>query len=92
MAIGILVEVPGGTQEMYDRTMVELNLDAKPAQGLISHVAGPTESGWRVLDVWNTKADFENFLNSRLGRAIHNAGFPGQPSISEFPIHNSIRT
>jgi hypothetical protein len=92
MAIGILVEVPAGTQEMYDKTMVELNLSERPAEGLISHLAGPSENGWRVVDVWNTKADFENFLHTRLGEAIHKGGFPGQPTVSEFPIHNSIRT
>ena len=92
MAIGILVDVPGATQEQYDKTMIELNLDAQPAQGLISHLAGPSATGWRVVDVWQTRADFENFLQTRLGAAIHNSGMTGQPQISEFPIHNSIRT
>jgi heme-degrading monooxygenase HmoA len=92
MAVGMLIEVQGGTQEQYDKTMVELNMAANPAPGLISHVAGPSETGWRVVDVWESKADFDNFLHTRLGAAIQKGGFTGQPTMSEFVIHNSIRT
>ena len=89
--IGIVFQVPGATQEMYDKAMIELNLGANPAKGLISHTAGPHEGGWSVVDVWESAQDFQNFFDTRLGRAIQNAGIP-QPTITTFTVHNSIRT
>src|SRR4051812_19714267 len=62
MAIGILIEIPGGTQRHYDLVMEKLQLEGKPAPGGIFHVAGPMEGGWRVVDVWESQAAFEQFF------------------------------
>lgn len=90
MAIGIIFDVPGGTQQQYDQIMIELNLSEKPASGLISHNAGPSENGWRVVDIWDSQTSFDNFFNTRLGTAIKNSGIP-QPSVATFSVYNSIR-
>jgi len=82
---GLIFEVPGGTQEQYDKAMVELNLGANPAKGLLSHAAGPTAGGFRVVDVWESEADFQAFFDTRLGRAIQNAGIP-QPQITTWTV------
>jgi hypothetical protein len=90
MAIGIIFDVPGGTQAQYDRIMVELNLQQRPAAGLLSHTAGPSANGWRVVDVWDDQTSFDNFLQSRLGPAIASSGIP-QPSIATFTVYNQVR-
>lgn len=87
--IGIVFDVPGGTQEMYDKAMVELNLDANPAKGLVSHNAGPNPGGWSVVDIWQSQADFQHFFDTRLGKAIHAAGIP-EPKITSFSVYNSV--
>lgn len=51
------------------------------------HAAGPTDEGFTVIDVWNSRAAFDRFLQGRLGQAIGEAGVP-QPQIREIPIHN----
>jgi hypothetical protein len=40
-------------------------LDGLPA-GLIIHVAGPTDEGVRVIDVWETEDAYRRFLADRL--------------------------
>lgn len=48
--------------------------DPVPA-GLLVHVAGPTDEGFRVIDVWESQAAWEHFRNDRLpgvlDRSIH---------------------
>ena len=51
MAIAFLVEIAGGTQENYNRVQTRLNLGGKKPSGEIFHVAGPTDDGWRIVDV-----------------------------------------
>jgi hypothetical protein len=86
MAIGMLMEIPGGTQEQYDRTMEILDLGGQLPEGGISHVAGPMAGGWRVVDVWESQEAFQRFFDERLGAAIREAGVP--PADPEFfPVH-----
>ena len=33
--------------------------------GLLLHVAGPTDEGYRVIDVWATREDWERFRLDR---------------------------
>lgn len=87
--IGIVFDVPGGTQQQYDKAMVELNFDAGYPQGLVSHNAGPNANGWSVVDIWQSQADFQNFFDTRLGAAIHAAGIP-EPKITTFNVYNSV--
>ncbi len=43
-------------------------------QGLIAHLAGPTDDGVRVIDVFETEYDGEHFRLLRLGPALANLG------------------
>lgn len=79
MAVGVLLIVPGGTQEMYDKSMQNLGLTATSGdwpQGVISHMAGPSGKDWVVVDVWESKEAFNKFFEERLGAAIKAAGTP----------------
>jgi len=48
--------------------------------GRISHAAGPTEEGWRVVDVWESQEAYDTFLHERLSQALQNAGMAAPPS------------
>jgi hypothetical protein len=73
MPVAMLMEMPGVTEEQYDRVMRELQLETMP-EGGISHIAAPMEGGWRVLDVWETREDFERFYQDRLAAALEKVG------------------
>ena len=45
--------------------------------GILSHVAGPTPTGWIVSEIWDTKESHQAFLAARLGPAL--AGANGAP-------------
>jgi hypothetical protein len=66
MPYGVMQEMPGVTETDY-RT-VEKHLGGRP-DGLLAHVAGPIEGGWRVINVWADEAAFRRFQSERLLRA-----------------------
>jgi hypothetical protein len=92
MAIALLMEFPDATQEQYDRIMQQLGMERGSddlPRGLIFHVAGPTDKGWQVIDVWESRADFNFFLAQRLGPAIRASGLvPTTPK--EIPVYNVL--
>ena len=68
MAICVLFECPGMTQAHYDEALKKVTggragkaLADWSAPGLLSHVAGPTPNGWRVVDVWESEAELMKF-------------------------------
>ncbi|GHG33889.1 hypothetical protein [Streptomyces zaomyceticus] len=64
MAVIVTVEIPGGTQEQYEETTRLLEAtEWWPPAGFIAHAAGPDGSGgWRVVDFWDSEADFLAFV------------------------------
>ena len=55
MAIAILIETPGLTQEQYDAAAQRID-QAGPFDGWLTHIAGPIDDGWRIVDVWTSQA------------------------------------
>jgi hypothetical protein len=71
---------PGGTEEQY-RTMLGT---VHPSNGLpagqISHAAGPTEGGFLISVLWDSKDSADRFVSETLMAAMPVAGgFEGQP-------------
>ncbi|MFF3442019.1 hypothetical protein [Streptosporangium sp. NPDC002721] len=67
MPFGVLQEMPGVTEEEY--LAVERNLGPDRPPGLLAHVAGPVEGGWRIINVWQDAEAFRRFQSERLVRA-----------------------
>ena len=88
MAVCLIVTVPGGTLDQYDA--VRSALSGPLGEGQISHVAGATSDGLCVVDVWESRADFDRFLEAQLGEQLAREGVP-QPEIVEFEVHASER-
>jgi len=63
--------------EQYERLSGSL-IDPAP-QGLVLHVAGPTDEGFRVIDVWESEEAWERFRAERLGPALAALDGPSRP-------------
>lgn len=87
MAVVLMINIPGATQEQYDQARDALD---PLGQNQISHQAGPTADGWGVVDVWESRADFDRFLEGPLGAELQRAGFP-EPQITEFSLYAEER-
>jgi hypothetical protein len=71
MAIGMVQEFDVDPDDRsttnYDAIAAELNPAADPPAGLILHTAGFTGTGvFRIMDVWETEADWTRFRDERL--------------------------
>ncbi len=56
--------------------------------GILSHSGGPTETGWVVAEVWQSKADQEAFMATRLGAALGEVGLPAPAQVIESELAN----
>lgn len=90
MAVGMLMQMPGMTADVYDSVMEHLDWENTPKpQGFVSHYAGPSSDGWFVFDIWESQADFERFAQERLMSAVGAASGGEMPDIQPqfIPIH-----
>src|SRR5882757_2056934 len=75
MAVGILQMQQGGKKEQYEQINEAMFGQSSPRQdqvpeGLIIHTAGPSDDGWYVYDVWESREAFQRFMDEKLGPAI----------------------
>ena len=84
MAIGVLFDAAGVTQAQYEQVRDEVFVGGKLPQGLLTHIAGPKDGNWCVVEVWESEADLRRFFDERLGSALQRAGITVQPTM--FPL------
>lgn len=74
MSYGLVYVFEGVTEADYwsvnDKLGIEREGDAGWPAGMISHVGGPTENGWVVIELWDSKEIQQAFLAERLGAAL----------------------
>jgi hypothetical protein len=94
MTIALAMRLDGVTQQDYDAVMTELGLGSPNAEetqpwpdGIISHTAGATHSGWFVVDVWESQEAFDRFFAERLGPALGKANV-SPPEVTPVDVYN----
>jgi hypothetical protein len=95
MAVLMVHEAPGASEELYEKVVARLT-DGRGfhtpsdwgVDGLLSHAAGPTDDGWRVIDVWESAEAFERF-GAVIVPVLEEIGFPGEPKL--YPLHNFVK-
>jgi hypothetical protein len=89
MAVGVLIEVPGGTKEQYEQLSARAFPGGQLPAGWQQHLAGPFDGGWRVVNICDSEADFQQFAQNTLIPAAIEAG-EAPPNISMFPIYMQV--
>jgi hypothetical protein len=62
MAVLVIAEAEGQTQERYDNMLNLLSPALLQAEGFIAHGAGPSGASWRTFEVWESQADATRFF------------------------------
>ena len=95
MPVVAVFQSPSFTQEQYEESVRRI-ADGKstvespadwPVEGLLAHVAGQGESGFRVVDVWESEDAFRRFGETLLP-ILQEIGVEGQPEI--YPAHTFV--
>jgi hypothetical protein len=82
------LDVTGLTPEEYRAVLDEMGVESRPAAGIFLHLTTTTDFGYRIVEVWDSKEGFEEFLEKRLGPASKAIGLSRKIDISITPLHN----
>lgn len=89
MAFVRLALFPGGTEENHRAIVEGLGDSQMNAEGRILFGAGAVSDGWQIIQVWNTRAAMEKWVEDNLGEAFAKAGsrgYPSPPLITDFEL------
>jgi hypothetical protein len=71
---------PGGTEDQYRAMVKVLHPEVGLPEGQRSHTSGPTEGGYLISVVWDSKEHSETFMHDTLLPALPvDGGFAGAP-------------
>jgi hypothetical protein len=94
MAEAVIHVLPEGIgQEQYDGVNQKLDAQGSPPAGLKIHAAGQGEDGrWRIIEVWESRAQWDEFNKQRLTPAIAEVAGMEADQMPEadhtwFPVH-----
>jgi hypothetical protein len=89
MAVGVVLEFPGGTLAQYDQVIGLMGLErGRPLPpGGIFHWVTETGDGIRVTDVWESREQFERFAQEQIGPYSQQVGM-AEPQIAFHEAHN----
>ena len=92
MAIGVQQDFPGATLAQYDQVIQKMGFRPKGpgAPGGLFHWVTKTDSGIRVVDVWESREQFEKFGAEKVGPLTAQVGIPAPPKITFFEVHNYL--
>ena len=79
-----IYDVPGATLDQYDE--VDKQVGPEKPDGVHAHIAGASEDGIRVIEVWDSADAIERYMQSGLAEAFQQANLP-EPKITEFEVH-----
>ena len=92
MPVAVEMDFPGATLEQYDEVIRKMGFapGGPGAPAGISHWVARTDTGIRIVDVWETAADFERFAQEQIRPYAHEAGFPGEPEVRMHEVHTYL--
>jgi hypothetical protein len=92
MAVVIVNEIEGGSQDFYEQINPKVMPEGKLPAGCQLHIAGPVENGWRVITVWDSDEKFQEFRTEKLIPAMQEAGGEDRiaPRIGTNPVYRLL--
>jgi hypothetical protein len=90
VAVGVQLDFKGSTLDQYDQAIERLGLlpggPSAPAE--LFHWVTETDEGFRVIDVWESREAFEEFLQTKILMVSSEVGVTAPPEIQYFDVHN----
>jgi len=82
------LDITGLTPEEYRAVLDKMGVETRPATGIFLHLTTATDFGYRIVEIWDSKEGFEEFLEKRLAPASKALGIERKTVISITPLHN----
>jgi hypothetical protein len=87
MATVMLMHWPEVSKEQYEQVRQDVKWETNVPDGAKLHVSWFAPDGFHVLDLWDSRAHFETFLQQRLAPAVQRAAVQGQPKVEFEEAH-----
>jgi hypothetical protein len=88
MTVVTTLDVYGMSPEEYRAVMDTLEVERRPEAGIYLHATITTDFGYRVVEIWDRKEGFEDFLEKRLAPTTKALGIDRKTEITITPLHN----
>jgi len=95
MAVAVIQDFAATDRDTtnYDAIHAEIMRSVDSPTGLIVHTAGFAESGFRIVEVWESQEQYDAFMRDVVMPAVMKvtAGNPGSPPrVSSYELHNVV--
>jgi ketosteroid isomerase-like protein len=87
MPVMIISEVSGQTPQGYDAMLALVGGALRQAPGFVMHMAHPTEGGWRIVEVWQSKEDATRFFATHIAPNLPDGV---RPKLSFHLLHSLV--
>jgi hypothetical protein len=82
------MDVVGLTHREFRAILDGMGVESCPEVGIYFHISHPTESGFRIIEVWDSEDGFAEFAESRLKPAVAALGIQRETTIMFQRLHN----
>jgi hypothetical protein len=93
MAVAVQMDFRGATLGQYDQVMTKMDLARESAGipgGALFHWVTETADGLRVVDVWETREQFEAFAREQILPFTREVGITETPDVAFYEVHNYL--
>ncbi|HEY3042220.1 MAG TPA: hypothetical protein VGJ66_26055 [Pyrinomonadaceae bacterium] len=88
MTVVTTLDITGMSPDEYRAVLDYMGVEKKPAVGIYLHLTYTTDFGYRIIEVWDSKEGFDEFLEQRLAPATKALGINRDTKITVNPLHN----
>ena len=89
MKVARVFDCKGWTAEQYDELIRRMDLRGHSAPGVLFHVAGPTDDGFRAIDVYESLAAADRLAAESVIPIATELGLT-PPDVTQFDVHNTL--
>jgi len=88
MPVAVEMNFTGATLDQYDQVLEKMGLTpgGSTPPGAISHWVAKTDDGMRVVDVWETREQYERFAQEQIGPYSKEVGIEGMPETRFYDV------
>ena len=92
MAVAVVLDFEGATLDQYDQVIDKMGFTpgGKGAPGGLFHWVAATDDGIRVVDVWESREQFDQFADQQIGPYTQEVGIPSPPTVTLYDVHNTL--
>jgi hypothetical protein len=92
MAVAVVLDFKDATLDQYDQVIERMGFSpgGSGGPGGLFHWVTKTDDGIRVVDVWETREQFDKFADEQIGPHSQAVGIPNPPDIHFHEVHNHL--